>query len=329
MSQDSAPPAYFDFVPTDLVLIGLLGGWTAAVGTGALTTIPSRSYIGLLGICFAPGYALVAALFPRVNATGGLVQRVRTEITEEPGPVSLVERLLLGVALSLAIVPLVGLGLTLLQVELTTASFLPAVGGLTVALAVVAAVRRGRTHPRERFNLTVLGLLGRASGGNSVNRPPLFVFLVIGVLVAGAGIGIAVLNADRSAEFTEFGLVTEDPETGEFVADEYPTELPGNGSDDLHVTITNNEGQAVEYTVVVLLQSFENGQLQAAERLDTTTVSVQPGQTVREQPTLRPQTTGDDLRLTYLLYKESPPPTDRQRTDTAYRHVHIWVDVPG
>lgn len=315
------------FVPTDLVLVGLLGVWLIVVAAVDIGNFPARAIIGLVAILFAPGYALVSALFPKQNTNTGIFAGIRAEVTGIGGRVTVVERLLLSVVLSVCLVPLLGLGLGLVQTDIQTSASIGAVGITTVGLTLVAVIRRRQARPRERFSPRIGSSVRSLSAQVRQSNSPLVVLLVVGFLVAGAGISVGVLNADRSAEFTEFSLLAEDPETGELVADQYPEELTADEQERIHVEITNNEEKRVQYSVVVLLQSFDgSGQLQAAETLSQFNTTVQPGETIREQQTAQPELTGENLRLTYLLYIGPPP--ESPSTDNAYRHVHLWVDVP-
>jgi uncharacterized membrane protein len=48
-------------------------------------------------------------------------------------------------------------------------------------------------------------------------------------------------------------------------------------------------------------------------------------ETWHRQHTVAPTMTGERLRLTYLLYR-GPPPAEPS-ADTAYRELHLWVNV--
>lgn len=331
MSHGSDSPRFLDFAPTDLVLVGLLGAWTVAAGAGEAAAFPGRAIVGFVAVLFAPGYALTAALFPRKNEGPGLFERLRTELGDEGESVTVVERLLLALALSVCLVPLLGLGVKFAQLQITTENFLGAVGLTTISLIVVAAVRRHQTLPWERFNprATHLAGAGTARLRSLPGRPAVTLLLAVGFIAAAGGMGLAVLDADRGEQFTEFGLLTEDPATGEFVADDYPDQLTANETERVYTTITNNEGRTEEYVVVVALQSFgPDGELQQAELLNQETVTVEHGETVRTQQSLRPEITGENLRVTFLLYIDSPSADGVPRADNAYRQLHFWVDVP-
>lgn len=313
MSNRPRPNTHIEVVPVDLVLIGLFGLWAAAISIGPFGGFPGRMALGLVAVLFAPGYALVAALFPMKGVgTGGF------------------ERLVLSVGLSVCLVPLVGLGLNYTPWGIRPSTLTGAIGTTTMVLTLVAAIRRRRTPPSERFRPRILGLLLDviARIKTPADRSTLNVLLVIGLVVATSGIGFAALDADRGEQFTEFYLLTEDPETGETIAGEYPDEIVRGEAAPIHVGITNKEGETMNYTVVVLLQRFnEEGAVQEVQKVDVYTVTVPDGETLEESRELRPETTGEDLRVTYLLYTGSPPENTTPGTDTAYRQVHIWIDV--
>lgn len=320
-----------EFFPVDLVVTGLLGLWTVVVAFAGLGGFPGRTALGLVAILFAPGYAFVSALFPQQNSETGFFEDVRAEGTGNDGRVSVVERVLLAVVLSVCTIPLLGLGLDFAQVEIQTAAFLGTVGAATLVLTIIASIRRYRTLPWERFDPEVGGFLRTLPGQlRSVQaRSNLTLLLIIGFVIAGAGIGVAVLDAERGEQFTEFSLLSEDPETGELVAEGYPEEIPRGESETIHVGITNNEGETLEYSVVTVVQSIDDsGQIQEVETVDEFTVTVQDGETWREPHSLSPTMTGEELRVTYLLYIGSPPENETPTAQNSYRSVHIWVDVP-
>ena len=80
-------------MPGDLLAVVIAAGATAAFTLVApLTGLPVRIPLGLLMVLFVPGYALIAALFPRKDDLDGI------------------ERLALSFGLSIAVVPLIGWG---------------------------------------------------------------------------------------------------------------------------------------------------------------------------------------------------------------------------
>lgn len=329
----SRPRRFLRFVPTDLLLIAAIGGWTATA-VPVLSDPGVRTVLGLLGVLFAPGYALVAALFPRERRGGftSLGDRIG-----DPGTVTAVERLVLAVGLSVCLVPLLGIGLSYTPIAVPPAALLATVGYVTVALVPVAIARRALVAPAERFNprfvvplVAAANRLGAhaAQGPNIRAESVLSALVIVGLLVAASGIGVAVVTTGDGERFTEFYLVTEDPETGEYVAGGYPEEIRPGASETVHVGITNQEGARTDYTVVVMLQRLDEGGVAEQRTLDSFALTLAPGETRREPHAITPDMTGEELRVTYLLYVGSPPAGERPDTDNAYRNVHLWIDVP-
>jgi uncharacterized membrane protein len=122
--------------------------------------------------------------------------------------------------------------------------------------------------------------------------------------------------------------LTEDDD-GSLIAGGYPDNFTQGSPTPLTAAVHNDEGQAVEYTVVVQLERVDTTandvtvtRRQAVTRLERT---VPDNGTWHANHTVVPRMTGTDLRLTYLLYRGEP--ADQPSTGSAYRHAYIWVDV--
>ncbi|RLM56891.1 DUF1616 domain-containing protein, partial [Halorubrum sp. Atlit-26R] len=154
------------------------------------------------------------------------------------------------------------------------------------------------------------------------------VVLAVSVLLAVGSVGYAVAVPPQGEQFSEFYLLTETPE-GELVADGYPETMAINETAELIVGIGNNEYEPTEYHVVVQLQEVEiagnNTSVLDRTELDRFSATVDHNATHRERHTLRPTRTGEDLRVQYLLYRDSVPedPTGQN----AYRELHLWINV--
>lgn len=276
---------------------------------------PLRVPLGFLFIFFIPGYALVSALFPR---GGALDNGITNGLLLSP-----LERIVLSVGLSLALVPLVGLGLTLVSQPLGLRSVLFSLGSLTVGGVTVAAIRRFRTPARERFHVTPVRALSRTvrySTANAVN-----LLLVFAIALAVAGIGVAVLDSGDGDRYTELSILGED-EDGELGVDNLPAEITVEEPEPLHVTVTNHEHEAVDYTVVVLLQELdENGNVVESDELDRFVFALAHGDQLVHEHEVEPTLTGDNLRLTYLLYTNGAH--ENPTLENAEQSVHITVNV--
>ena len=352
MSATSSGDGRSSSLHVDLVVVGLAGLWLvglAAVGVGAGPVQPA---IGLIALLFAPGYALVAVLYParsvsdtddsrRVDGSSGTddSRGVAPGVASD-GTVTVVERLVLAIAFSLCLVPLLGLGLAYTPSGLGGATVLPVVGSMTVLLAIVAWFRRGQLPVERRFAPGRVGFSAIDTVGErvrTVRARPLVVVLVLCYVVAAGGIGYAALSTDPGEQFTEFHITTE--ADGEQVADGYPTLLSADQVGTLDVGITNNEDEAVEYGVAVLAQSVDaEGTVTEQEQVDAFSATVDDGASWEQPHELEPESwdqppevgsglTDERLRVVYLLYRDPSLAESDPDPETAYRSVHLWVEV--
>ena len=141
-------------IPIDLALvITLTLACILFVLAPRLNETPVRVLLGLLLVLFLPGYSLIAALFPRRDDLDGI------------------ERIALSFGLSIAVVPLLGLGLNYTPYGIRLVPVLAGLSLFTVLLAVVAGVRRVWMPEAERFVVEGWGLwLGRGGDGSDGGR---------------------------------------------------------------------------------------------------------------------------------------------------------------
>lgn len=92
------------------------------------TLLYARYVLGGVFVLFLPGFMLISALYPRSEEMDGL------------------ERLALSIGLSLAIVPLIGLGLNYTPWGIRLTPIVVSLAGVVMALAVVCVVRKFRYH---------------------------------------------------------------------------------------------------------------------------------------------------------------------------------------
>jgi uncharacterized membrane protein len=303
----------------------------AVVAVVVLTTVlavqpategsPIRFLLGIAFISFLPGYAFIAALFP--DAGSPRLRRNDWFATERfrRHEIDIVERIALALALSVAITALVGVVLGLTPWGVDPGTLFVSIGVVTVALAAVAAVRRWRLAPKERFSLPVG--TGTASGPSSGRRRVLNVALGVAVTAAVSSVIYAIASPREGERYTELQLLTEDD--GEVVAADYPREFTAGEGQPLVVGVENHERETVAYTVVVLLEALEGDETVEAEELDRFGLELDHGERERGEHTVTPELVGEELRLSYLLYAGEPPAEPTQ--ENAYEHVHIWIDV--
>lgn len=353
-------PRQLRALPVDLAAVTLGVGVTlATVFLPVISETPLRVVFGLVFVLFLPGYAFVAALFPEAGSGPTETDPSSTEenhSTTRPAPepgteaaadavgdtadhtpqeqagIDGIERVALSFGLSIAIVPLIGLVLNFTPWGIRLAPIAISVSGVTLICVAVAAQRRWALPADEQFTVPYREWL--AAGRTELFEPEsqtdaaLNVVLAISILLALSSVGYAVAVPPQGEQFTEFYLLTEQP-NGELVADDYPTDITIDEQPELIVGIANNEYDSQEYTVIVQLQDVvrEGNTTTVTDRteLDRFTTTVAHNETHHERRVLTPTRTGTDLRVQYLLYTGEPPANPT--AETAYRDLHLWLNV--
>lgn len=231
----------------------------------------ARIILGLPFVLFFPGYALMAALFPRKDSLTG------------------VERFALSIGLSLAVVPLTGLALNYIW-EVSLHPILASIAGFTALMCAAAYYRRTRLPPQERFEPQVDLSLPRWGQLGWVDR----VLTVILVVMATGALasGVYVIAHPKTGErFTEFYLLGRDG-TAQYL----PHEIVLGATADVTVGVVNHEGKEVNYSVRVRLAGDE------VRAIDG--VVLKNSESWEEAITLTPTTAGDDQKVEFLLYME-------------------------
>lgn len=313
--------------PTDLLVVMLL-----TVVATAMILLPSTSgtipriLLGLPLLIFLPGYALVSVAYTKSNSETGALGGGRSSGETSPGrSIDGYTRIGLSIASSLAIVAMVAYLLNFTQFGIRPVPTLVAVSGLTIVLTVVAVWRRRSVSPAERFSVNVPAVRIRGpTGGQTL----LNVVIVLGLVFALSATGYALSTSEQTgqASFTEFSLLSEN-ETGEYVANSYPSELTIGEPTELAVGIKNHEQVDRDYTVVVLLQRTDgSGEVLEREEVTRFQASVGEGQTEVVPHTVTPtRVTGEDVELVYLLYLDDPPASPTPENSYRDLRLHIFV----
>ncbi|XVH32211.1 DUF1616 domain-containing protein [Haloferacaceae archaeon DSL9] len=337
-------PAPVRRLPADLAAVAALCLVTiGAVFVPAVNETPLRIVLGLPFVLFLPGYAFIAALFPeagpkRSAAAGD--EDVPVDEAEtgggilDRGGIDGIERVALSFGTSIAIVPLLGLGLNFTPWGIRLAPIMVAVSGFTLGAVAVAAKRRWELPPAERFAVPYRRWLaaGRAELFEPETRTDsvLNVLLICSLVLALGSIGYAIAVPPDGERFSEVYLLTEG-EDGELVADGYPESFVAGEGQSLVVGVGNQEHEETTYTVVAELHRVEfldggnETEVVERERLQTFETTLGHNETWQLDHEIAPTMTGEELRVTYMLYRGAPP--DSPTPENAYRSVHLWVDV--
>ena len=319
-------------VPVDLLgAVGLTIALNATVFVPVLRSTPLRVPLGFVFVCLVPGYVVVAVLFPeRFRAEGGERIEERPSSargTEGANGVTVTERLLLSVGLSLIVVPAIGYAWNFTPWGIQLVPVLLSVSGFTVAVAILAALRRWRLPVSAQFRPGLPDWIDeggpvRTGGGSAwlVNA-----FLVVSVLFFAASAGYAAVELSHEEQYTEFYLLSGDGETFAGV-DQSPVVVAGD-QQTVGVAVGNHEGQPKNYTVVVIQQTVnEDGnatEVRDQTLLDSFTVAVDADETVVRNYTFTASARDDRTRVVWLLYPDDVPST--ASTASASNHVYLWV----
>jgi len=337
-------------LPADLAAVVVVVSLTGfAIFTPVVKETPLRILVGLPFVLFVPGYAFIAALFPDAppedgteddtadgddveSADADVTRRLSLQRNRKQGSIDGIERVALSFGTSIAIVPLIGLVLNFTPWGIRLAPIYVAVGGFTLGAVAVATRRRFALPPEVRFRVPYEEWFAVARSEllepETSTDQVLNVLLVVSVLLATASVAYAVAVPKQGESFTEFYVLTEN-ETGDLVADDYPTEYAVGEPKPITVGLGNNEHQDMNYGVVVALQRVEvsNNTTRVLEEdeLQRFDAAVPNNETWHRQINVTPTMTGQRMRLTFLLYREAPPP--EPTVENAYRELHLWVNV--
>ncbi len=278
-------------VRRNLDLFGIVAWALATVAVVLLVPSlgPVRVALGLPFVLFFPGYALVAALFSR---------------KDDLDPI---ERIALSVGLSIAVVPLIGLGLNYSPWGIRLGPILAFVTLFIVLAAAVAVYRRRLLPADEAFAVVIDVRLPQRSQVRIFDR--LFAALLVLSLV-GLGLVVYSVAASRgsSERFTEFYVLGPDGK-----AQDYPTAVEVGGYATVVLGVANHEGMETAYRVEIAI----NGQTIDALR----GIRLADGDQREETISFSPEKAGANQKVEFRLYKEG--------VLEPYRAVHLWVDVGG
>lgn len=333
-SQQRTVLGLFRNVPDDLVAVVVLAAFVdLSLFVPSVATEPIWLVGALVFVCFLPGYAFVSALFPK-SAEPGLSRLTYGGDRPSNDVATPVERVVLSLGLSLAIVAAVGLVLNASPVGIRRAPAILSLTAVTGAGTVVALFRRSRLPAEDRFDVSVGRWFGRARAGltghDSRGDGVATAFMVVSLVVALGAVGLAATAPTPGERYTELYILTE-TDDGELVFDDYPTEFTAGEPQPVAVRVRNQEYAEREYTVVVQQQrvtTSPNGSTAVLDRTELDRLGTGPlahNDTWTQRYDLAPTATGESVRLTFLLYEGSPP--DEPTVDNAYRYVALQVTV--
>lgn len=281
-------------IPLDLLAAAILA---LAIPIFTLTPLASisalRIPLGLAMVLFIPGYCLIAALFPKKDDLDGI------------------ERLALSFGLSIAIVPLIGLGLnyTPWGIRLTPVTISLAI--FVLIMAAAAYYRRRMLPAEERYSINILMNLETlksefsAADKTRLDRA-LTLLLIFSILISLVALVYVIVTPKQGERFTEFYILGPEGK-----AYDYPTSVLAGNQSMVIVGVVNHEYARVNYS---LAMSLDNAIFLQRD------LTLDHNQTWEVPIRYTLYKTGDSQKLEFLLYKES-------NFTAPYRDLHLWVNV--
>ena len=282
----------------DLLFISGLALAALAVGLiPPLSATIARPIVGTIVVLFVPGYAFIAALFPRRTSLNNGV------------------RLGLSFGISIAIVPLLEMVLNYSRWGVWMVPTLMMIAMFTLACVAVAGIRRHRLAQDERFAVNwqarkrLESLKAAFLSGHTLDRALSIVLLL--AIVASLAVGSYVVLVPKPSEhFTEFYLLGANDTLGNYTTN-YTVGVPSP----VTVGIINHEARDVTYELVVSANNSTQRSTVYSEK-----VTIPDGQQWEKQIELIINQLGDNVKLDFALYTDPP-------TADPYRDTHIWVNV--
>jgi uncharacterized membrane protein len=237
------------------------------------TTGGLRIIISLIAILFVPGYTLLTALFPK------------------RGAMSISERLVLSLGLSLAVVPLVSLvmhftpwGLSIYSVLLATAAFV-------LITAAIAWYRDSRLPAGERLTFSIRGAWPKWRELGNIERTLSITFYLILLILAGV-VTYTAVTPNTGESYTEFYILDT---TG--TTEHYPETVAYGDPVSIMAGVTNREATTTGYSIEIKI----NGMPVSTQKID----QLVQGQKWQNEIFFIPREKGKEQKVELWLYKES------------------------
>jgi len=313
MEPETSQPREFHLeireTPYDLIICAAL----ALLLIALIAFVPdslARQILGLVFVLFLPGYAATAALFP------------------ENEQIDTIERVALSFGLSIAIVPLIGLGLNFTPWGIRLEPIMASVSAFIIIASVVGWYRRMRLPEDERFAI-VIDVKVDWQGMPLVDK--LLTIGIVVMLIASVVVLAWAITTPRVGEtFTQLAILGPDG-----MATDYPRNLTVGEEARVLLSVKSYEHAVVNYTIVLVLTNVTDYNF----TVDENTIDWAETQDLTPYSGISQDFTLDHLdyynrtfdfsvsaegmwKLQFLLY------IDGQEYDQdSYREVHLWLDI--
>ena len=290
-----------------------------------------RIILGLPFILFIPGYILIFALFPTKKTDKGI---------------DTIERIALSFGLSIAVVPLIGLGLNYTPFGIRLEPILISLLTFNLVIGSIAIYRWYKTPKSKRYTISVD--LSFPKSENKLDKA-LTIILAIAIIIAIAALIYIIITPRIGEQFTEFYILGP---TGN--ATDYPQNLSLEENANLIIGISNHEYKTINYTIEIWLINQTNTINETTNETNTiynhmlfkkkieidlrhTPIDIEaPWTSQWEHNYSFNINRKGNYKLAFLLYTE---PTENysknidynhlaeQKLEDAYRELHLWINI--
>jgi len=304
--------------PADLKLVVI---WLAAGILAIYFPLPYQTIIRFVltlpVMIFIPGYSLISAFFPK----------------EED--INLIERFALSIGISIAVVPLIGLGLNFTPWGIRLDPIVISLTLLTLVMILIAHFRRANIPSEERFRITFFPILKRMYQSfvapEKTRTDRLLTIVLALVILIAIVTAIYVIAVPREGEqFTEFFILGENR-----TAANYPETIIQGQNYQMYVGVGNHEYRDISYTIEtwMLRTEFDNvtntSRIMAMDPQDRLFLSLSHNKTTIIPYNLTVKKTGYN-RMEFLLFDTMVPEfhvTGNDRINASYRNLHLMFEV--
>jgi uncharacterized membrane protein len=285
-------------LPVDLLLVA---GFVLITNIFVLMPVLSGSFLrtclGIFLVLFLPGYALAGALFPAKKDLEGI------------------ERAAISFGLSIAIIPILGLGLNYSIWGIREIPVLTEFSIFILLMCAVAYYRRNLLPEAEAFGVSFktcyLSMKAEILEKPESKTDKIIAFiLVLSILASIGSLAYIIGNPKEGEHFTEFYILGSNGTAGD-----YPTEFVQGEKGTVTVGVINHEYRPVNYTMEVKL---ENRSLSLPESQKQ--ISLGHNMSWEKPITFTPPLEGKNMKLEFLLFNET------EKT-VPYRDLHLWINV--
>ena len=273
---------YIDLIAV-VILIGLC---ILFVLVEPFNTTLLRIPFSLIILLFLPGYALIAAMFPKMSELSGI------------------ERFTLSIGLSIAITVFDGFAISVTPYLFRPTPLILTLSAITLFLLLLTVITRTLTPEDKRYFVDYQGFIESLRADDekmSDIERMLFIALIGSIIIASSMLIYAKLTFEEE-EFSALYILGPDGK-----AEGYQKNLYIGEPSTIAVGVENYEHAATDYTLQVKLGTGV---------LETRKITLAHKEKWLEDITFVPDRTGDRLKLEFVLYKDGRP----------YRSVHLWVN---